>query len=403
MAHGSDGGHTRDGKDARTRGLEDQETYSRKREKSVLRSLGLHAGVEDAEAQVGEGPGDGAAYIPEPDITRLGRLAHDVRVDVRVLSNVMEHVHAMPPAQQAAALDALSTSPEAPGEHVRHRHTPSPVAHVDAAGARFGYRATGSGAPLLLIMGFGGVMAAWDPALVAGLAHGHRVTMFDNRGMGTSADAPLNELTIASMAEDARAVLDALGLAKVSVLGWSMGGYIAQELAIRHPDRVDRLVLAATDAGGLDTLGTGPPGEAVLAGEDVSQEDLVRVCFPDDPDANAAAQAWIARVAAEPAMSQTWFRAPRETLAEQARAELAFARDDEQAVAERLARIIVPTLVIAGAEDAIVPVQMSRALADGIADALTRVYEGAGHGFLFQRPQAVATDILTFLGGRLTP
>src|SRR5712691_9362812 len=106
----------------------------------------------------------------------------------------------------------------------------------------------GTGAPLLLIAGFGASSAVWQPKLRERLALSFRVVTFDNRGTGRS-DPFDGPLTIAQMAHDAKDVLGALGIARAHVMGVSMGGYIAQELALLHPERVDRLVLGCTHCG----------------------------------------------------------------------------------------------------------------------------------------------------------
>jgi pimeloyl-ACP methyl ester carboxylesterase len=127
---------------------------------------------------------------------------------------------------------------------------PSPVRHVTINGAPFGYRTIGHGPPLVMIMGFTGTMAEWDPALIERLSARYRVILFDNRGVAESADASVAGLTIESMARDtARLISELTARGKAHVLGWSMGSYIGEELALRHPSRLRRLVLAGSDPG----------------------------------------------------------------------------------------------------------------------------------------------------------
>jgi pimeloyl-ACP methyl ester carboxylesterase len=111
------------------------------------------------------------------------------------------------------------------------------VAHT--ALGTVGYRVIGSGPPLILIMGYAGTMETWEPQFVDTLAKRNRVVIFDNAGIG-STQALASPLTIDAMADQTSALIDALGLGRPDVLGWSMGGMIAQALAVLHPDQVRR-------------------------------------------------------------------------------------------------------------------------------------------------------------------
>jgi pimeloyl-ACP methyl ester carboxylesterase len=120
--------------------------------------------------------------------------------------------------------------------------TPTRVA--DTAAGAVGYREIGTGSPVLLIMGLSGSMDDWPPAFVASLAAGHEVIELDNAGVGQTASLT-SPLSITGMADQASDLISALRLGRVAVLGWSMGGMIAQALAVLHPAQVSRIVLAA--------------------------------------------------------------------------------------------------------------------------------------------------------------
>jgi len=135
---------------------------------------------------------------------------------------------------------------------------PVRVAHTRLGAV--GYRVVGSGPPLILIMGYGWTMEDWDPRLVHALAQHNRVVMFDNSGVGRTQQLP-PPLTIDAMADQTSALIDTLGLGRPDVLGWSMGGMIAQALAVLHPAQVGRLVLCATFPG---TGAAVPPSRAAL-------------------------------------------------------------------------------------------------------------------------------------------
>ncbi len=144
----------------------------------------------------------------------------------------------------AAQVPSAATPGGAAGRNVLD--VPVRVAATDDGDV--GYRELGSGPPLLLIMGLGGTMDNWSPSFVDALAAHHKVVVFDHAGVGkTAAISP--PLTITRMADQTSALISALHLGPTSVLGWSMGGMIAQALAVLHPSQVSRLVLAATPAG----------------------------------------------------------------------------------------------------------------------------------------------------------
>ena len=127
-----------------------------------------------------------------------------------------------------------------------------PVEHAAANGLSIGYRTGGHGRWLVLVMGRGATMADWTPLLLRGLTRRNRVLVFDNRGMGTTGAGPVppGRVTIPLMARDTLALAGALGIRRFDLLGWSMGGEIAQQVAVDAPRRVRRLVLCATSAGG---------------------------------------------------------------------------------------------------------------------------------------------------------
>jgi pimeloyl-ACP methyl ester carboxylesterase len=147
----------------------------------------------------------------------------------------------------------------------------APTHFVKVNGARFAYRSVGSGPTLVMIMGLGGTIDAWDPRFVDSIAHHHRVVMFDNRGAGRSGGA-VADLSVKLMADDADAVIKRLRLGRPDVLGWSMGGFIAQDLALHHPHDVGRLVLAATAPHA--PLFVGPTPDAIAAHGFFVQHDV---------------------------------------------------------------------------------------------------------------------------------
>ena len=251
-----------------------------------------------------------------------------------------------------------------------------------------GYRELGSGPPLLLIMGLGGTMDNWSPSFVDALAAKHKVVVFDNAGVGeTAAISP--PLTIAGMADQTNALISALHLGPTYVLGWSMGGMIAQALAVLHPSQVSRLVLAATQAGTGKAV---PPSAAAAAAVNSDSPSVVlSVLFP--ASASALAQRYAFSVLRYP----EFYTVPPNVKVEQGTAiDKWFAGSD--AAGREVASVKVPTLVADGTEDALDPVSNDRQLAGLIKGAQLELYAGAGHAFWFQDESEFVARLGTFLG-----
>src|SRR4051795_8220249 len=139
----------------------------------------------------------------------------------------------------------------------------APTKVVKVGKQKVGYRSFGSGRPLVMVMGLDGTMGSWDPTFLDALAAGgHRVVLLDNEGVGRTARLPGN-VTIRRMGDTAAGLIARLKLRRPDVAGWSMGGMIAQSLAVRHPRSVRRLVLMATAPG--DGKGTAPTPDALNA------------------------------------------------------------------------------------------------------------------------------------------
>lgn len=268
--------------------------------------------------------------------------------------------------------------------------------HVQVGDVTVGYRegGSGSGPPLVLIMGFAGTMYEWDPALLERLADERRVIVFDNRGVATTS-GPTAGLTIQTMADDTAGLIEALGLGQVDVLGWSMGGYVAQELTLRYPQLVNRLVLSATDPGSPRAV---QPSAAVIALlESAQRGDLIEAIFPQTRPGKAAARAYLARVGAQPGLEESWFEISPAMVRAQLEAELAWNRPGAGSYAS-LGQIAQPTLVIDGTLDRVEPPANSRLLAQRIPSSLLRLYAAGGHAFMYQYPALVAKNVGAFLG-----
>ncbi|HEX4289879.1 MAG TPA: alpha/beta hydrolase [Trebonia sp.] len=252
-----------------------------------------------------------------------------------------------------------------------------------------GYREIGSGPPLVLIMGYAGTMETWEPQLVDTLARHFRVVIFDNAGIGGTRALP-SPLTIDAMANQTSALIRALGLGRPDVLGWSMGGMIAQALAVLHPGQVRRLVLCATFPG----VGTVIPPQAKI--NDLTNGNGLPVLFPaDQPMAAAAFSAGAQSYPSADAASAGVITA-------QGDASLSWFHGAD-AAGRLSSRISAPTLVADGAEDQLDSVSNSRAVARLIPAARLVIYPDAGHGFLFQEGTRFAVTVESFLSGAARP
>lgn len=307
----------------------------------------------------------------------------------------------MPPIRLLLALlaaAALGGAVAVPASAQQPAPTSFPVQTVEVRGATLGYRdinPTASGTPLVLIAGYGLTMAEWDPTFVMTLAQDRRVITFDNRGMGTSS-GPVRGLTVRSMARDTAALIRALRLGRVDVLGWSMGGYIAQQLAISQPKLVNRLILAATDPGSPHAIEPTQQVIDVLTNPSTTPTDLLPILFPADQQ--AAGQAWMAAIGTQPNLTAADFAAPPATMAAQSRATGRRWYGRGHGTYRNLHRIKAATLVAHGTEDVIVPPGNARLLARRIPNVTRATYPDAGHAFLFQDPAAKAQAFASFLG-----
>ncbi len=250
-----------------------------------------------------------------------------------------------------------------------------------------GYRVYGKGDPLVMIMGYGSTMMLWEPSMLSELSTRYRVIVFDNRGMG-STGAGHKDFSIPQFADDTAGFMDAIGVARAHVLGWSMGSMIAQELTLRHPEKVDRLVLYASHC---DPSMFPPSPEVLRKMTDTSgtpEEQGMRyigVLFPAD---------WLRSNGRR--VAEVFYR-PMGNIDGRSVGRQSMAIGEWKGTTARLGAIAVPTLVIAGAVDELAPPENSRFLAQKIPGASLVLVEGAGHGLMFQLPDLFREKVTGFL------
>jgi len=248
----------------------------------------------------------------------------------------------------------------------------------------------GTGPPLLLIPGLGSGRRVYAPITPA-LAARCRVTVFDPRGIGDSGIGG-EQWTMALLADDARSVLDAAGCAGASVFGASMGGMVAQRLAIDHPERVDRLVLAATNPGGSHMVRPDPANAAALMGQGArTPADAYRLAStvlyggPFQQTHPGFIDAQVAERGRHPVRARA-FRWQTEAVA-------------GHDAYDELPAITAPTLVMHGALDLVSPVQNAEIIAERISDARLVVFADHGHLFFHEAPDESARLIADFVCG----
>jgi 3-oxoadipate enol-lactonase len=253
---------------------------------------------------------------------------------------------------------------------------------------RIAWERHGSGTPLLLIHGLGYARWGWEPVL-PGLAERFDVMLFDNRGIGES-DAPPGPYTAAEMADDAIQVLDEAGVGRAHVVGTSLGGMVAQELALGHPDRVDRLVLACTTPGGPKAHPM-PQRTLTLMAEAATREPAVALRrFVE----NALAPATVAE---HPELVDR-ILAHRIATAQDPVAWAAQAAAGATFDAfERLGALAARALVQHGDEDVVVDPRNADLLVELLPDARLERLQGTGHLFFWEAPERFVSSVSAFL------
>jgi pimeloyl-ACP methyl ester carboxylesterase len=255
---------------------------------------------------------------------------------------------------------------------------------------RIAWNRRGQGAPLLLIHGLGYARWGWEPVLLP-LVERFSVVCFDNRGIGES-DAPPRPYTVAEMAGDAVQVLDEAGVERAHVVGTSLGGMVAQELALAYPERVDRLVLACTTPGGPKAFPM-PQQTVALMAEAATLEPAVALRrFVE----NALAPA---TVAARPEVVDR-IMAHRLATAQAPAAWAALATAGATFDAyDRLGGLTAPTLVHHGDEDVVVDPRNAELLVGLLADARLERFPGTGHLYFWEAPERFVASVSAFLEG----
>ena len=262
------------------------------------------------------------------------------------------------------------------------------VEHADADRTQIAWYERGRGPALVMLMGTGSTMSEWDPALLRLLARHQRLILFDYPGVGLS--GTWRGRSFDSLATSTAALMDAIGVERANVLGWSMGGFVAQRLAVDHPERVGHLILAGTNPGGSEAVLGTRQAQRIDSDPDPSDADILRELYP--PDQQAEGRRFLQRLvtASRSGEIPDDFHVPAATTDRQVAAEDPWLRSNRNY--RQLAGVDARTLAAAGREDPVVPPLNLQRIATRVPDAELRVFDGA-HAFLFSDRRAFAAAV----------
>jgi len=274
--------------------------------------------------------------------------------------------------------------------------TSTPIRYIDGAnGVRYAYRRFGTetGTPVVFLQHFRGNIDNWDPKLVDQIAAERDVILFDNTGVGGTSGVTPN--TVEQMADDAIAFILALELTQVDLFGFSLGGFVAQDIALSQPDLVRRVVLAGTGPQGAPGMGRWSKDvEDAAVIDNAGPDGILYVFYAHSESSQAAGQESLGRIYGwqegrdeQPSI---------ETKNAQYEAVISWGERDWEAVA-RLTTLSQPVLVLQGDDDIMIPTKASYTLAGLIPNASIRIYPNASHGSIFQHADEAARDTVSFL------
>lgn len=269
-----------------------------------------------------------------------------------------------------------------------------PTQTISAGGVNFAYRELGKsngGTPVVFLVHLAAVLDNWDPRIVDGIATKHYVITFDNRGIGASSGSPSNSME--QMADDAITFIKAMGFKQVDLLGFSLGGMIAQEIVLKEPQLVRKMILAGTGPAGGEGISSvaGVTFYDMLRGFFTGQDAKQFLFFTRTPGGIEAGKAFLAR------LKERSENRDKEISVSAFIAQLSALRAWGQKNTADLSVVKQPVLVVNGDQDRMVPTSNSRDLARRLPNSQLIIYPDAGHGAVFQFHDDFVLKALEFL------
>ena len=310
---------------------------------------------------------------------------------VPLFNNGLGSLGPEPVYSQGQNISDPSSSPFSPFQSKAAFLDNMPSHNVTVGDIDIAYKQIGSpdAKPIILITGASATMDMWNPLLLEQLASAnYRVIIFENRGVGDST-VGTKEFSIGQFTNDTLGLLDALRIGRADVLGWSMDGFIAQQLALTYPDKVDNLILYTTSCGGPNDRPTPPEVMQIVTNTSMSQEERMQKLAP----LFFAPASWFK------AHSDylNYLRIPKEfPIPQQIHLQQLHAAATWTGTCNALSSITQPTLVIVGTDDDAAPDSLT--LAEGIPGSWLIRIRDAGHGLMYQHPDEFNTILMTFLG-----
>src|SRR5215212_3689893 len=277
-------------------------------------------------------------------------------------------------------------------------YTSAKTEHVQVGDINIAYKRFGQGKPILFISGTSQTKDAWEPTLLLQLAAtNHTVIVFDNRGIGETT-VGTKPFSIEQFANDTAGLLDALQIEKADVFGASLGSFIAQELTLNYPEKVDRLILHATYCGGNEAVyASGQAFESIMTLsspqvlQNMTAEEqamvLAQIMFPPE---------WLEQ---HPEILNTAIiqLAPSRSATPEIIQQQGFASATWKGSCDRLPNITQPTLLIVGDQDVLLPAANAVMMAQRIPNSWLVIIQGTGHGMAWQVPNEFSAIVQTFL------
>jgi pimeloyl-ACP methyl ester carboxylesterase len=283
-----------------------------------------------------------------------------------------------------------------------------PIKKVHVGDIDIAYKTFGKGAPILLITGLGGTMDGWEPSTLRDLSSNHTLIIFDNRGVGNTTTGT-RPFSIQQFANDTAGLLDALKIRKADVLGYSMGSFVAQQLTVTNPEKVNRLILVAASCGGKEGIPQSPQLQKMAS--DVANKFINNISVSqEEMKSLISASLGPGWIRLNPESLETIPEAkdllasitPNNNL-KQIKAIQSWFATNWSGICSQLTKLSNPTLVIIGTDDVAVPTANSLVIAEKIPGAWLVQIKDAGHAIPSQYPDKINRMLQTFLSVTAPP